>query len=142
MHFFSGCAGDVWHVAVQGLPGSGVCYTLRVSGHGGWDTGYRWDKSRLLLDPRAPLVAGRSTWGNREDLEHFEQNVSAILVNLQVVCWQQEKQAGDTGITAAAAGAMRVICNTNLATLNACCHCRTAVCHCVFAEGQHVVGHL
>jgi hypothetical protein len=68
-------AGDVWHVAVQGLPGSGVCYALRVHGDGGWDTGYRWDASRLLLDPRAPLVAGRSSWGKREELEDFQQNV-------------------------------------------------------------------
>lgn len=70
------CAGDVWHVSVQGLPGSGVCYALRVSGEGGWSTGYRWDSSRLLLDPRAPLVAGRSSWGKREALEDFQQTVS------------------------------------------------------------------
>jgi isoamylase len=71
-------AGDVWHVAVQGLPGSGVCYAVRVSGNGGWDTGYRWDKSRLLLDPRAPLVAGRKAWGKRDDFEEFQTNVSEV----------------------------------------------------------------
>lgn len=65
----------MWHLAVQGLPGSGVCYALRVSGNGGWDTGYRWDKSRLLLDPRAPLVAGRKAWARRDDFEEFQQNV-------------------------------------------------------------------
>eukprot|EP00878_Enallax_costatus_P007157 GHUV01007501.1.p1 GENE.GHUV01007501.1~~GHUV01007501.1.p1 ORF type:complete len:653 (+),score=139.42 GHUV01007501.1:404-2362(+) len=65
-------SGDVWHVAVDGLPSSSICYALRVSGNGGWETGYRWDKSRLLLDPRAPLVAGRKTWGTREPQEEFQ----------------------------------------------------------------------
>jgi hypothetical protein len=71
-------AGDVWHVAVQGLPGNGVCYAVRVSGKGGWDTGYRWDKSRLLLDPRAPLVAGRKAWGKRDDFEEFQADVGSV----------------------------------------------------------------
>jgi hypothetical protein len=37
-------------VAVEGLPGRAVEYALRVEGHGGWDTGYRyeaWDKYPL-----------------------------------------------------------------------------------------------
>jgi hypothetical protein len=34
--------GDVWHVALEGLPGSGVLYGFRVKGEGGWETGYRW----------------------------------------------------------------------------------------------------
>eukprot|EP00879_Flechtneria_rotunda_P016955 GHRR01017751.1.p1 GENE.GHRR01017751.1~~GHRR01017751.1.p1 ORF type:complete len:654 (+),score=196.97 GHRR01017751.1:803-2764(+) len=65
-------SGDVWHVAIEGLPGSGVYYALRVSGNGGWETGYRWDSSRLLLDPRAPLVAGRRAWAVRDELEEFQ----------------------------------------------------------------------
>jgi hypothetical protein len=80
------CAGDVWHVAVQGLPGSGVCYAVRVSGNGGWDTGYRWDKSRLLLDPRAPLVAGRKAWGKRDDFEEFQQEVCLSLQVMERCC--------------------------------------------------------
>ncbi|KAF8065538.1 ISA3 [Scenedesmus sp. PABB004] len=66
--------GDVWHVAVEGLPSSGVWYALRVAGKGGWDSGYRWDSKRLLLDPRAPLVAGRDTWATRDEREWFELN--------------------------------------------------------------------
>ncbi|KIZ03733.1 glycogen operon protein GlgX [Monoraphidium neglectum] len=66
--------GDVWHVALEGLPGSGVLYGYRVLGQGGWDTGYRWDSKSILLDPRAPLVAGRDKWGVREPLERFELN--------------------------------------------------------------------
>lgn len=34
-------SGDVWHVALEGLPGIGICYGYRVSGKGGWDTGFR-----------------------------------------------------------------------------------------------------
>ncbi|KAF6261424.1 glycoside hydrolase superfamily [Scenedesmus sp. NREL 46B-D3] len=68
-------SGDVWHVAVEGLPSSNVYYALRVSGDGGWETGYRWDKTRLLLDPRAPLVAGRRNWGQREEREEFQTTV-------------------------------------------------------------------
>eukprot|EP00879_Flechtneria_rotunda_P024379 GHRR01025839.1.p1 GENE.GHRR01025839.1~~GHRR01025839.1.p1 ORF type:complete len:174 (+),score=41.95 GHRR01025839.1:232-753(+) len=71
--------GDVWHVAIEGLPGSGVYYALRVSGNGGWETGYRWDSSRLLLDPRAPLVAGRRAWAVRDELEEFQTDVSAYV---------------------------------------------------------------
>jgi len=55
-----------------------VCYALRVSGNGGWDTGYRWEKSRLLLDPRAPLVAGRKAWARRDEFEEFQQNVHSM----------------------------------------------------------------
>lgn len=36
----------------------------------------RWDKTRLLLDPRAPLVAGRRRWATRDEREEFELNVS------------------------------------------------------------------
>ncbi|GBF96584.1 isoamylase-type starch debranching enzyme [Raphidocelis subcapitata] len=63
--------GDVWHVALEGLPGSGVLYGFRVKGEGGWETGYRWDAKRVLLDPRAPLVAGRERWCQRDALESF-----------------------------------------------------------------------
>ena len=64
--------GDVWHVALEGLPGSGVLYAFRVEGDGGWETGYRWAPDRALLDPRAPLVAGRRAWRERDALERFE----------------------------------------------------------------------
>jgi hypothetical protein len=120
-------SGEVWHVALEGLPRSGVLYGFRVHGDGGWETGYRWadgrdgsmllsedgssvmtallcavvegspppqthrltrpclslsphppprwDAKRILLDPRAPLVAGRSKWCQREALERFTLDV-------------------------------------------------------------------
>jgi isoamylase len=72
--------GDVWHVALEGLPGAGVLYGFRVAGQGGWETGYRWDAARVLLDPRAPLVAGRRAWAARDALERFELDVSPFSV--------------------------------------------------------------
>ena len=70
--------GDVWHVALEGLPGSGICYGYRVSGTGGWDSGFRWDGSRVLLDPYAPLVSGRRHFGKRDDIERFEGKVGFV----------------------------------------------------------------
>jgi hypothetical protein len=35
----------------------------RVDGKGGWETGSRWDPMCYLLDPYAPLVASRPTFG-------------------------------------------------------------------------------
>jgi pullulanase/glycogen debranching enzyme len=66
----------VWHLSLEGLPGSGVLYGYRVSGRGGWDTGYRWDNQRVLLDPHAPLVEGRRAWAQREEIEQFQLDVS------------------------------------------------------------------
>ncbi len=47
----------------------------RVDGSGGWETGYRWDPSRVLVDPYARHVAGRSQWATRDDFEKFETTV-------------------------------------------------------------------
>lgn len=48
----------------------------RVDGPGGWESGYRWDPSRVLLDPYAKHVAGRRQWATRHEFEKFEQQVS------------------------------------------------------------------
>ena len=34
-----------------------------MDGKGGWETGSRWDPMSYLLDPYAPLVASRPTFG-------------------------------------------------------------------------------
>jgi hypothetical protein len=52
-----------------------------VSGKGGWETGYRWDSSKPLLDPYAPLVAGRNKWCKQEELENFKKDVSGLKRN-------------------------------------------------------------
>ncbi len=71
-------SGDVWHTQLEGLPTSGVLYGYKVEGAGGWETGYRWDASRILLDPYAPLVAGRKRWAQRDEFEEFTMNVSVL----------------------------------------------------------------
>uniref|UniRef100_A0ACD5XVE0 Uncharacterized protein n=1 Tax=Avena sativa TaxID=4498 RepID=A0ACD5XVE0_AVESA len=59
--------GDVWHVSVEGLPTSGVCYGYRVNGPQGWEQGHRFDSNIILLDPYAKLVSGRNYFGVDND---------------------------------------------------------------------------
>ena len=71
----SNCTGDVWHIAVEGLPKAGVLYGFRVDGQGGWETGHRWDPSKVMLDPYAPLIAGRRQFAVRDEAEQFKLKV-------------------------------------------------------------------
>lgn len=66
----------VWHGFVPGLPLKDVLYGVRVDGQGGWETPFRWDASRVLLDPYARYVVGRGRFGVRDDFEKFEPVVS------------------------------------------------------------------
>ncbi|KAL6757880.1 isoamylase, starch debranching enzyme [Haematococcus lacustris] len=63
--------GDVWHIALEGLPGSGITYGYKVAGDGGWETGLRWYPQRVLVDPYAPLLSGRRVFGQRDPVEQF-----------------------------------------------------------------------
>ena len=74
------CPGDVWHIALEGLPGSRICYGYKVSGDGGWDTGMRWYPDRVLVDPYAPLLNGRRFFGRRDGIEHFTSGVSTSVL--------------------------------------------------------------
>jgi len=65
----------VWHAFVSGLAHSGVLYAFKVAGEGGWDTPFRWDASRPLLDPYAKYVVGRAKFGQRDDFEQFQTMV-------------------------------------------------------------------
>ena len=68
----------VWTAFVPGLPRVGVLYGVRVSGDGDWwNTPFRWDNSRVLLDPWAPLVVGRAKFGVRDDFEQFQPGVGS-----------------------------------------------------------------
>ena len=67
--------GDVWHALVEGLPRSGMLYGYKVSGPGDENDGHRWDASRVLIDPYAPLVAGRARFGQRDEFENFVERV-------------------------------------------------------------------
>lgn len=52
--------GDHWHVQVTGLP-QAFRYGWRVDGPTG--DGHRYDPSRVLLDPAAPIISDAETWG-------------------------------------------------------------------------------
>ena len=67
----------VWHGVVPGLPARGVLYGLRVDGKGGWETAFRWDSSRVLLDPYARYVVGRAKFGVRDDFEQFQTKLGS-----------------------------------------------------------------
>ena len=66
----------IWHGFVPNLAKKRVLYGIIVSGDGGWETPFRWDNSRVLLDPYAPYVAGRAKFGVRDEFEKFEPVVS------------------------------------------------------------------
>jgi len=70
--------GDVWHCALVGLPRSGVLYTLKAAGDGGWETGHRWDANKELLDPYAPLISGRRVFGVRDSIEQFRTREGSV----------------------------------------------------------------
>ncbi|KXZ44609.1 hypothetical protein GPECTOR_64g103 [Gonium pectorale] len=72
--------GDVWHVCLEGLPGSGLRYGFRVGGDGGWESGNRWAPGRVLLDPYAPLVAGRRRFGVRDEVEQFRGKEGSLFL--------------------------------------------------------------
>ena len=62
----------IFHGYVPDLPQKEVLYGYRVEGHGNWETPFRWDSGRVLLDPYAPHVAGRARFGVRDAFEKFE----------------------------------------------------------------------
>jgi len=65
----------VWNGFVPDLPPKGVLYGFRVGGEGGWETAFRWDVTRILLDPYARYVVGRAKFGVRDAFEEFEPEV-------------------------------------------------------------------
>ena len=79
-------SGDVWHVELADLPLSGLRYGFKVAGDGGWDTGARWAPGRVLLDPYAPLVAGRRQFGVRDAVEQFKGKVRVRVCAWVCVC--------------------------------------------------------
>lgn len=70
--------GNVWHALVEGLPRAGVLYGFRVDGPGGWETGNRWYPEKVLLDPYAPLIAGRQRFAQRDQVEQFHEKEGSV----------------------------------------------------------------
>lgn len=65
---------------VTNCPRTEILYGVRVYGDGGWDVGHRWDPTRVLLDPYAPLVSGRRVFGERDSNEQFKLEVHPLLL--------------------------------------------------------------
>eukprot|EP00252_Welwitschia_mirabilis_P008381 TRINITY_DN2017_c0_g1_i3.p1 TRINITY_DN2017_c0_g1~~TRINITY_DN2017_c0_g1_i3.p1 ORF type:complete len:717 (+),score=131.78 TRINITY_DN2017_c0_g1_i3:57-2207(+) len=59
--------GDIWHISIEGLPLSSVLYGYRVDGPKGWESGHRFDKNIVLIDPYAHLIEGRRAFGNANE---------------------------------------------------------------------------
>jgi isoamylase len=77
--------GNTFHVCLHNVPQaaaaagySQILYAVRVTGQGGWDTLNRWDSSKLLLDPYAPLVHGRRNFGVRDEVEQYEKGEGSM----------------------------------------------------------------
>ena len=66
-----------WASFIPNLPRTSVLYGYRVSGDGDWSTPFRWDDSRILLDPWAPLVVGRAKFGVRDAFEKFQPGIGS-----------------------------------------------------------------
>ncbi|MEW5299319.1 MAG: hypothetical protein WDW36_002345 [Sanguina aurantia] len=64
--------GDVWHIAVDGLPAQGVLYGYKLAG-----PGKRFKPNTVMLDPYAPLVEGRKEFGKRDAIEDFRPTVGS-----------------------------------------------------------------
>ena len=62
----------------KGGPENRMLYGVRVFGKGGWDTLHRWDSSKILLDPYAPLVYGRKKFGTRDEVEQYEKDSGSM----------------------------------------------------------------
>ncbi len=58
--------GDVFTMLVFGLNIETVEYGYRFEGPWDPERGYRFDASRIVLDPYAKSISGRSVWGRRE----------------------------------------------------------------------------
>ncbi|CAL1390291.1 unnamed protein product [Linum trigynum] len=56
--------GDIWHICIEGLPRSNVCYGYLVDGPRDWYEGHRFDNAKVLIDPYAKLVEGRRYFGD------------------------------------------------------------------------------
>ncbi|MFV1993947.1 MAG: glycogen debranching protein GlgX [Verrucomicrobiales bacterium] len=89
--------GKIWHVAVAGIR-SGQYYAYRV--HGAYDPsqGHRFNPNKLLVDPAARAIAGRSLWhpsmagGGDSDRDEFDsaQFVSKGIVVDETFDWDED----------------------------------------------------
>ncbi len=81
--------GDVYTMIVYGLNIDTVEYGYRFDGPWDPEHGNRFDKNRVVLDPYAKSISGRSVWGRRN------QAVSDFVHRGQII-WESYDWQGDT----------------------------------------------
>ncbi len=71
--------GNVWSIIVYGLDYETLEYGYCFDGPYDPEQGYRFDKSKILLDPYAKLVSGREVWGREPDAQNLFQHRSCVI---------------------------------------------------------------
>lgn len=81
--------GNVFSMIVYGLDYEELEYGYRFDGPYEPEQGYRFDKTRILLDPYAKLVSGRNVWGAEPDWEKPFQHRGCVI--LEDYDWEGDK---------------------------------------------------
>lgn len=81
--------GNVFSMIVYGLDYEEVEYGYRFDGVYAPEQGYRFDKTKILLDPYAKLVSGRNVWGAEPDWENPFQHRGCVI--LEDYDWEGDK---------------------------------------------------
>ncbi len=81
--------GDVYAMTVYGLNPELLEYGFRMDGPFDPDKGYRFDRTKVLLDPYAKLVSGRNVWGREPDWTNPFQHRGCVV--LEDYDWEGDK---------------------------------------------------
>ena len=76
--------GDHWHIRVQNLP-TAFCYGFRVDGPKGSE--YRFDPTRLLIDPCATVLSNGGTWAGTCELDPERTSRRSLFTNRPSYDW-------------------------------------------------------
>ncbi|MFA6915926.1 MAG: isoamylase [Parachlamydiales bacterium] len=77
--------GNIWHVEVGGIP-LPVVYGWRINGPVGPGKRYRFDYSKVLLDPYAKAVYNRNAWG-----QSAEEPLLGVVTEAKPYDWEGDK---------------------------------------------------
>lgn len=81
--------GNVFSMIVYGLEYDQMEYGYRFDGPYDPEKGYRFDKNKVLLDPYAKLISGRTVWGREPDWENEFQHRGCVI--LEDFDWEGDK---------------------------------------------------
>lgn len=71
--------GNVFSMIVYDLDYEQIEYGYRFDGPYDPENGYRFDKTKILLDPYAKLISGRNQWGKLPDFENEFQHRGCVI---------------------------------------------------------------